>query len=228
MLDIKCPNCERQLQLPEDAVERECRCPGCGTVFEPADRLSYRPWSASSSTQGGDDNKIQTGIESADDANVLAERGRRLRPLETKNADRLATYLRWSNCTSAAKIGFAVGLLMALVALVLDGDFDRRSNVGRQFLLTFGIAMLGGMHGLIIVLLAHVMGPKLQSGIRTGLVSILALWILIGMYVQRGMHPKGPTILETLVLTGGSVLVFFVLALLLFSGLTMLGRLFIK
>ena len=88
--------------------------------------------------------------------------------------------------------------------------------------------MLGGMHGLIIVLLAHVMGPKLQSGIRTGLVSILALWILIGMYVQRGMHPKGPTILETLVLTGGSVLVFFVLALLLFSGLTMLGRLFIK
>src|SRR5262249_58403378 len=33
MLDIRCPSCKRQLQIPEDAVARECQCPVCAMVF---------------------------------------------------------------------------------------------------------------------------------------------------------------------------------------------------
>lgn len=200
MLDIKCPNCERQLQLPEDAVGRECRCPGCRAVFEPADRLSREHRQAAS--KYGDDIDIQLDIGGSDDAaSVLAERRRFQKEINAQNADSLADDLRWGKSKAVAKIGFSVGFVMGLSALILNGTFF----VCGDLWMCFGVALLGGMHGLLIMSLANAMEPRHVSRTRKLLVGILGFWIIGIIQMEWWMRiERGSTAIETLAFAAAS------------------------
>lgn len=137
MFDVKCPNCERTLQLPEDALGRECQCPSCHRVFRPT-TAGYEGDGSPAAIEVPD---IRIGPDDpADDLEILAERKRYLREIEGDNPEAIEEQERWTATKRAAIYGFAVGIVAGIIAANLPGT---KSDV------CFGV-FLTGVAGVII------------------------------------------------------------------------------
>lgn len=114
MFDIKCPNCERKLQLPAEGVVGECQCPHCRVVFVPAGSPELRSRMKATTEDLSDpafDAREPNDIDPGDrELEILAERRRFLREIEEDHAEIFADENRWRQRKQAAVIGFFIGL----------------------------------------------------------------------------------------------------------------------
>jgi hypothetical protein len=225
MLDIKCPNCECQLQLPEDAVWRDCQCPSCGTVFVPADRRARQSRQATpvtESTDTIDDVDIRFDFDEAEQqASVLAERRRYQRQLEAENADNLASEFRWITRKAAAKIGFGIGCVSGVVSAFLVP----RPNICDVSWAIFGVGLLGALHGVLIVSLVQLLEPHEKPVVQWSLVGLLAIWVAVFLLVTPS-EPLSRVDVNSLAFAGVSGLPVILFGWVVVAGLIMVGRLF--
>jgi hypothetical protein len=163
MFDIKCPNCERQLQLPEYASVQECRCPTCRTVFCPA-QLSPVPEPNTESSSAADGFDILSNHETSDIAQKAVD------PDDFSD--------RWKRSLFAAKVGFLPGsLAYATISLFLQGD-----SWSFDILELLYIFLNGGLWSLLALIVALMWNRK-NAPFLIACVFVSVAWLTFFVYL---------------------------------------------
>jgi hypothetical protein len=182
MLDIKCPNCDRQLRLPEDAIARECQCPVCEAVFAPSRRHSAKPQAKAPANQPVEVGEVPNLRLEVDDpeAESRAERRHHRDEAQDDHADEIANENRWNQSIRGAKIGFAIGCLTGIISLFALASQD--VTIGGVLSAMLGGGVLAATHGFTIGFLATV--PRHCRWMLPLLIAVLGFWIFGSLFVK--------------------------------------------
>lgn len=128
MIEFRCPNCARTLQMPEEAAGKVSQCPGCRTMFGAAGIAAGEPGPRPNPLISSETAVDQDLLDEVDlrerDAAILAERRRFLRQIEAENLDDDSSIPRWNASKRGAKIGALLGLAASLATLTLPSRMD--------------------------------------------------------------------------------------------------------
>ena len=178
MFDIKCPNCERQLQLPEEASAHEYKCPICHVVFTRPWPENFTTYPGSSSDEGITDGAV-TRLKFVDEdaeVDVLAKRARSVDEDLGKLDQERAREFRWTQSRATGYYGFFCGMIVGVIWLCITPNGNKISPAG--------IGALGGALGFVITFLAHTPTSRDPFWIQGVFVVILGVCVFGVMFFQ--------------------------------------------
>jgi hypothetical protein len=190
MLEIKCPACARQLQLPDEAFKQKCQCPTCGGVFLPAEiiqssgcvvdrvRIGHATEATPSVTPG------QTN--DADEPEYLADQT----PLAPEEEVILgivdeAGEFRWSGSIRGAILSIVVGGLIWALSL----DPDPKEGLCIFLFMAIAAAVLGGAHGSLITWAALATSPSRRAWVARWLGGFLLAAVITSVFIYWQSFP---------------------------------------
>lgn len=209
MLDVKCPSCERDLQLPEDALGRECQCPSCHRVFRPnGPRNDFLdPMDVPDIRMHPDDAR--------DDLEILAERQRFLRQIEQDDSEGIDESTRWNASKRAAKYGLAAGFGVGVLTLFIPS----KQPIDAPFAGLGFVAIIGALIAFVFVHVGHGLGDKQPPWIRKAVIVCFAGSLIWGMRMfWKAESRLQPNDVAAVAMASAGIAFLFWIALLALSG----------
>jgi len=149
---VDCPSCARKLRLPEDLLNVEVQCPGCGTVFTGAEAEAPEP------TAAPVEDHLET-VEEEPPAKVRLPARRRSRELEDEDEDEDED--DYEDRPRRRRGPDKPSKVQAIAIMVLVGGILAAIEGGCLALSCYGLLWPGTYYSLVIGIMAIVEGTKL-------------------------------------------------------------------
>ena len=179
MIEVMCPKCDLYLQLPEDAVWKQCQCPTCQTAFWPDDAFSKPRRRIAKLTEHVTD-VVPACSSHEEKADLQGERDRFLRELADANSgDDVGESYCWSQVLFGGKIGGGLGCLACVLTFAID-----RSDICTPLWGIVGAGILGGCQGFLIGNIVYHSRVRHRTWVERTLLGLLVLWVLAFVFLM--------------------------------------------